>query len=590
MVHLTINNIKVNAEDGMTILEAAQSIGISIPTLCHLKDLTPTGACRFCVVEVEGQKSLLPACAFPVFEGMVVDTNSPRVRRARKTIIELLVENHPQDCLVCVRNKNCELQDMAERYGVREHRYSGSTKNHAIDVSSASIERDPAKCILCGRCVRVCHEVQKIGAIDFTNRGFSSIVTTPYNKGINISECILCGQCILVCPTAALREKSSLKEVTNALNNKNKYTIVQVAPAVRATIGEEYDLPLGTDVTGKLVTSLRRLGFKKVFDTNFAADLTIMEEASELIDRIKNKKPLPMFTSCCPGWIKYAESNSPSILENLSTCKSPHEMEGAVLKTYYAKKMGISPEDIFVVSIMPCTVKKYEASRSELSEEALLDVDAVLTTRELVRLLNIAGIKFNDLAEEEFDNPLGESTGAAAIFGTSGGVMEAALRTAYFKLTGKNLGNIEFEEIRGSRGVKTASIEINGLQLNVAVVNGIGSIKEIISEIEQGISKYHFIEVMSCPGGCINGGGQPIHNKPKKIQKRIKALYKIDTEMKYRYSYENESIKILYNEFFIEPNSHIAHKILHTKYFDKSRINNICNGKLEIAKEDIFSG
>ena len=590
MVHLTINNIKVNAEDGMTILEAAQSIGISIPTLCHLKDLTPTGACRFCVVEVEGQKSLLPACAFPVFEGMVVDTNSPRVRRARKTIIELLVENHPQDCLVCVRNKNCELQDMAERYGVREHRYSGSTKNHAIDVSSASIERDPAKCILCGRCVRVCHEVQKIGAIDFTNRGFSSIVTTPYNKGINISECILCGQCILVCPTAALREKSSLKEVTNALNNKNKYTIVQVAPAVRATIGEEYDLPLGTDVTGKLVTSLRRLGFKKVFDTNFAADLTIMEEASELIDRIKNKKPLPMFTSCCPGWIKYAESNSPSILENLSTCKSPHEMEGAVLKTYYAKKMGISPEDIFVVSIMPCTVKKYEASRSELSEEALLDVDAVLTTRELVRLLNIAGIKFNDLAEEEFDNPLGESTGAAAIFGTSGGVMEAALRTAYFKLTGKNLGNIEFEEIRGSLGVKTASIEINGLQLNVAVVNGIGSIKEIISEIEQGISKYHFIEVMSCPGGCINGGGQPIHNKPEKIQKRIKALYKIDTEMKYRYSYENESIKILYNEFFIEPNSHIAHKILHTKYFDKSRINNICNGKLEIAKEDIFSG
>ena len=590
MVHLTINNIKVNAEDGMTILEAAQSIGISIPTLCHLKDLTPTGACRFCVVEVEGQRSLLPACAFPVFEGMVVDTNSPRVRRARKTIIELLVENHPQDCLVCVRNKNCELQDMAERYGVREHRYSGSTKNHAIDVSSASIERDPAKCILCGRCVRVCHEVQKIGAIDFTNRGFSSIVTTPYNKGINISECILCGQCILVCPTAALREKSSLKEVTNALNNKNKYTIVQVAPAVRATIGEEYDLPLGTDVTGKLVTSLRRLGFKKVFDTNFAADLTIMEEASELIDRIKNKKPLPMFTSCCPGWIKYAESNSPSILENLSTCKSPHEMEGAVLKTYYAKKMGISPEDIFVVSIMPCTVKKYEASRSELSEEALLDVDAVLTTRELVRLLNIAGIKFNDLAEEEFDNPLGESTGAAAIFGTSGGVMEAALRTAYFKLTGKNLGNIEFEEIRGSLGVKTASIEINGLQLNVAVVNGIGSIKEIISEIEQGISKYHFIEVMSCPGGCINGGGQPIHNKPEKIQKRIKALYKIDTEMKYRYSYENESIKILYNEFFIEPNSHIAHKILHTKYFDKSRINNICNGKLEIAKEDIFSG
>jgi iron-only hydrogenase group A len=571
MVHLTINNIKVYAEDGMTILEAAQSIGISIPTLCHLKDLTPTGACRFCVVEVEGQRSLLPSCAFPVYEGMVVDTNSPRVRRARKTIIELLIENHPQDCLVCVRNKNCELQDMAARYGVREHRYSGETKTHAIDISSASIERDPAKCLLCGRCVRVCHEIQKIGAIDISNRGFASIVTTPYNKGINISECILCGQCILVCPTAALREKSYLKEVTNALNNRNKFTVVQVAPAVRATIGEEYGLPLGTDVTGKLVAALRRLGFKKVFDTNFAADLTIMEEASELVDRIKNNKPLPMFTSCCPGWIKYAESNSPSILNNLSTCKSPHEMEGAVLKTYYAKKMGINPEDIFVVSIMPCTVKKYEASRSELSENAMLDVDAVLSTRELVRFLNIAGIKFNDLAEEKFDNPLGESTGAAAIFGTSGGVMEAALRTAYFNLTGANLNKIEFEEVRGNKGIKSASIEINDLKLNVAVVNGIGNIKEIINEIEQGISKYHFIEVMACPSGCVNGGGQPIHNKPEKIQKRIKALYEIDNEMQKRFSHENESIKILYTEFLIKPGSNTAHKILHTKYFDKSR-------------------
>ena len=590
MVHLTINNIKVNAENGMTILEAAQSIGISIPTLCHLKDLTPTGACRFCVVEVEGQKSLLPSCAFPVYEGMVVDTNSPRVRRARKTIIELLVENHPQDCLICVRNKNCELQDMAERYGVREHRYSGETKSHAIDISSASIERDPAKCILCGRCVRVCHEVQKIGAIDFSNRGFSSIVTTPYNKGINISECILCGQCILVCPTAALREKSSLKEVTNALNNKNKFTIVQIAPAVRATIGEEYNLPLGTDVTGKLVTSLRRLGFKKVFDTNFAADLTIIEEASELIDRIENKKPLPMFTSCCPGWIKYAESNAPSVLQNISTCKSPHEMEGAVLKTYYAKKMGINPEDVFVVSIMPCTVKKFEASRSELSEKALLDVDAVLTTRELVRLLNIAGIKFNDLAEEKFDNPLGESTGAAAIFGTSGGVMEAALRTAYFKLTGKNLNKIEFDEIRGDNGIKIASLEFNGLQLNVAVINGIGNIKEVISEIEQGISKYHFIEIMACPGGCINGGGQPIHNKPEKIQKRVKALYEIDSELKHRFSYENESIKTLYSEFLIKPNSHIAHEILHTNYFDKSRRSDNQLDKLETSMEDFYSG
>ena len=383
MVQLTINNIKVNAEEGMTILDAAKSVGIHIPTLCHLKNLAPTGACRICSVEVEGQRGLTPSCAYPVYEGMSVETNSPRVRRARKTIVELLVENHPQDCLICVRNKNCELQDLSEQYGLREHRFAGESKSHAIDVSSASMERDPAKCILCGRCVRVCFEVQNIGAIDFTNRGFSSIVTTPYNKGLNISDCILCGQCILVCPTAALREKSTLKEVSNALTNKNKFTIVQIAPAVRASLGEEYNMPLGTDVTGQLVTGLRRLGFKKVFDTNFAADLTIMEEATELINRVQNNKPLPMFTSCCPGWVKYVEQNKPEILDHVSTCKSPHEMEGAVLKTYYAKKMGIDPKDIFVVSIMPCTVKKYESGRAELKEETMPDVDAVLTTREL---------------------------------------------------------------------------------------------------------------------------------------------------------------------------------------------------------------
>jgi iron-only hydrogenase group A len=572
MVQLTINNIKVNAEDGMTILDAAKSVGIHIPTLCHLKNLAPTGACRICVVEVQGQRNLTPSCAFPVYEGMVVETNSPRVRRARKTIVELLVENHPQDCLICVRNKNCELQNLSEKYSVREHRYVGESKEHAIDISSASMERDPAKCILCGRCVRVCHEIQKVGAIDFTNRGFSSIVTTPYNKGINVSDCILCGQCILVCPTAALREKSSLKEVVNAVNDRNKFTIVQVAPAVRATLGEEYNMPLGTDVTGQMVTGLRRLGFKKVFDTNFAADLTIMEEATELIHRIKNGGTLPMFTSCCPGWIKYAEQNRPEILEHLSTCKSPHEMEGAVLKTYYAKKMGIDPKDIYVVSIMPCTVKKYESNRNELSEENLADVDAVLTTRELVRFFKLAGIEFGDLPEGNFDNPLGESTGAAVIFGTSGGVMEAALRTAYFKISGKELENVELEAVRGSEGVKEATISIDGLDVNVAVVNGIGNVKKVIDDIQNGTSKYHFIEVMACPGGCINGGGQPIHQKPEKIQKRIKVLYQIDSKMKLRRSHENESVKILYKEFFGEPNSHKAHEILHTEYFDRKRV------------------
>lgn len=572
MVQLTINNIKVNAEDGMTILDAAKSVGIHIPTLCHLKDLAPTGACRICVVEVQGQRNLTPSCAFPVYDGMVVETNSARVRRARKTIVELLIENHPQDCLVCVRNKNCELQDLSEKYSVREHRYVGASKDHAIDISSASMERDPAKCILCGRCVRVCHEVQKVGAIDFTNRGFSTIVTTPYNKGINVSDCILCGQCILVCPTAALREKGALKEVVNAINDRNKFTIVQVAPAVRATLGEEYNMPLGTDVTGQLVTGLRRLGFKKVFDTNFAADLTIMEEATELINRVQNGGTLPMFTSCCPGWIKYAEQNRPEILEHLSSCKSPHEMEGAVLKTYYAKKMGINPKDIFVVSIMPCTVKKYESNRNELSEENMADVDAVLTTRELVRFFKVAGIEFGDLPEGYFDNPLGESTGAAAIFGTSGGVMEAALRTAYFKISGKELENLDLEAVRGKEGVKEATVSINGLDVNVAVVNGIGNVKKILDDVQNGTSKYHFIEVMTCPGGCINGGGQPIHQIADKIQKRMKALYQIDSKMKLRRSHDNELVKVLYKEFFIEPNSHKAHEILHTEYFDRKSV------------------
>lgn len=572
MVQLTINNIKVNAEEGMTILDAAKSVGINIPTLCHLKNLSPTGACRICVVEVEGQRGLVPSCAYPVYDGMVVETNSTRVRRSRKTIVELLVENHPQDCLICVRNKNCELQDLSEQYGVREHRYAGETKQHAIDISSASMERDPAKCILCGRCVRVCNEVQKVGAIDFTNRGFTSIVTTPYNKGLNVSDCILCGQCILVCPTAALREKSALKEVAYALQSKNKFTIVQVAPAVRATIGEEYNMPLGTNATGQLVTALRRLGFDRVFDTNFAADLTIMEEGTELVSRITKKKKMPMFTSCCPGWVKYIEQNKPELLEHVSTCKSPHEMLGAVGKTYYAKKMGLDPKDIFVVSIMPCTVKKFESGRPELAEEHLQDVDAVLTTRELVRYFKMAGIDFNDLPEDKFDNPLGESTGAAVIFGTSGGVMEAALRTAYHLVTGSELDKLEFEDIRGLSGVKETKVKAGDLELNIAVVNGIGNVDPILQQIEDGTCKYDFIEVMACPGGCINGGGQPIHNKPEKVAKRVKALYEIDNQMITRKSHENEAVQKIYKEFFIEPNSHKAHEILHTTYADRKSL------------------
>ncbi|NLT52660.1 MAG: 2Fe-2S iron-sulfur cluster binding domain-containing protein [Ignavibacteria bacterium] len=572
MIELTINNIKVQAEENMTILDAAKSVGIHIPTLCHMKDLFPTGACRICVVEVDGMKGLIPSCSYPVAEGMEIKTNSTRVKNARKTIVELLVENHPQDCLICVRNGNCELQNLAKKYSLREHRYIGEKKNHAIDISSSSMERDPAKCILCGRCVRTCNEIQKVGAIDFTNRGFRTNVTTPYNKGLNVSDCILCGQCILVCPTAALRERSSTKEVMNAISNKNKFVVAQIAPAVRATIGEEYNLPLGSNVTGQLVTGLRRLGFKRVFDTNFSADLTIMEEASELADRIINKKVLPMFTSCCPGWVKYLEHNHPEMIDNLSTCKSPHEMEGAVLKSYYAKKMGIDPKDMYVVSIMPCTVKKFESARPELNYNKIQDVDAVLTTRELVRLFNMMGIDFDDLPEDEFDNPLGESSGAAVIFGTSGGVMEAALRTAYFNITGKELEKLEFYDIRGLEGIKKSIIHIGEMELNVAVVNGIGNVEQMISEIKEGKIKYHFIEVMACPGGCINGGGQPIHQKPEKVKKRIQALYEIDQKMSNRKSYNNVSIQNIYKEFLIEPNSHIAHNILHTSYTDRRKL------------------
>lgn len=573
MVELTINGINVKAEEGMTILDAAQSVGIKIPTLCHMKDLFPTGACRLCVVELDGGRGLTPSCAYPVSEGMKVDTNSQRVRTARKTIVELLVENHPQDCLICVRNKNCELQDLSAVYGLREHRFCGEHKDHAIDISSPAMERDPAKCILCGRCVRACNEVQKVGAIDFTNRGFRSNVTTPYNKGLNVSDCILCGQCILVCPTAALREKSSAKPVVEAINSKKKFPVVQIAPAVRASLGEEYNLPIGANVTGQIITGLRRLGFKKVFDTNFAADLTIVEEAAELIDRVQNGKSLPMFTSCCPGWVKYIEQNRPELLDHVSSCKSPHEMEGAVLKSYYAKKMGIDPEDIFVVSIMPCTVKKFEANRPELGEHNLQDVDAVISTREIVRMFKMAGIDFEDLPEGEFDNPLGESSGAAAIFGTSGGVMEAAVRTAYYNLTGKDLEKLELEDFRGMNKVKESTIEIdNTTKINVAVVNGIGNVGELLDEVEAGTSKYHFVEVMACPGGCVNGGGQPIHQKPEKLKKRIQALYDIDTNAKIRRSHQNESVKKLYDEFLEEPNSHTAHEILHTGYVNRKEL------------------
>lgn len=561
-----IDSVKVQVNENQTILQAAEEAGFYIPTLCHLKELIPAGACRICSVEVEGFRNLVPACSYPVSDGMRISTNNTRVRRTRKTIIELLVEDHPQDCLICVRSGNCELQSLSQRYGIREHRYTGESKKHAIDSSSPSLERDPAKCILCGRCVRTCGEIQKIGAIDFANRGFKSVVTPPLNKGLNLSDCILCGQCILVCPTAALREKSALREVVTAVEDKKIYTVVQIAPAVRSALGEEFGLPEGENVTGKIVSALRRLGFDKVFDTNFAADVTIMEEANELVERVKTNGTLPMFTSCCPGWVKYVETYKPGLIPHLSTCKSPHEMEGAIIKTHFAKKMGIHPSQIFVVSIMPCTVKKFEASRAELAEETHPDVDAVLTTRELARWIKNAGIDFRTLQEAPFDNPLGDSSGAAVIFGSTGGVMEAALRTAYYFLTGQNPENPDFFSVRGTGGVREAEIALPGKSVKVCVVSGIGNVEKVLQDIESGKSEYAFIEVMACPGGCVNGGGQPIKFHHESAEKRRKTLYNMDSKAEIRYSHENQAVKALYTEFLVKPGSHEAHEVLHTEY------------------------
>ncbi len=569
-MRISINDKECWANPGETILQVAQREGIKIPTLCYLSGFSPTGSCRICVVKVEGRRSLVPACAFPVFKDMKVETNSPQVRRARKTIIELLIANHKQECLVCVRNGNCELQSLAAEYGVRTVRYTGEKKKNKVDVASPSIERDPEKCILCGRCVRVCHEVQHVGAIDFAERGFQSYVTPAFNHSLNTVPCVYCGQCIVVCPVGALREKSHQKSVWEALNNREKYTVVQVAPAIRVALGEEFGMEPGSIVTGKTVSALRRMGFDRVFDTNFSADLTIIEEANELLTRLKQGK-VPMLTSCSPGWIKYVEHFYPETLENISTCKSPHEMQGALVKSYYAEKFGIDPEKLFVVSIMPCTAKKYESQRPELSDD-YPDVDAVLTTRELARMINIAGIDFQKLPDDHFDDPLGESTGAAAIFGSSGGVMEAALRTAYFTITGHEMDDINFRAARGLDGVKEATVDIDGTKLRVAVVSGLKNIDKFLDEIKNGTSPYHFIEVMACPGGCINGGGQPLPSSPEKVARRMKAIYDIDKNLPKRCSHHNESVKRLYEEFLGEPNGHRAHHLLHTHFVEREMV------------------
>ncbi|HOY43444.1 MAG TPA: NADH-dependent [FeFe] hydrogenase, group A6 [bacterium] len=566
---VTINNKECWANPGETILTVAQREGIQIPTLCYLKGFTPTGSCRVCVVEVEGQRNLIPSCAYPVTEGMVVLTNSPRVRRSRKTIVELLIANHPQDCLTCVRNGNCELQDLAAQYGVRDVRYAGEIRGGKIDVASPSIERDPEKCILCGRCVRVCHEVQNVGAIDFVRRGFKTAVAPAMDGSLNAIACVFCGQCITVCPVGALREKSNEKIAWEAINNPKKHVVAQIAPAVRVALGEEFGMEPGSVVTGKIVAALRRLGVDRVFDTNFGADLTIIEEASELLHRVKSGGKLPLLTSCSPGWVKYIEHFYPDLLGHVSSCKSPHEMEGALIKSYYAEKTGIPAKDIYVISIMPCIAKKFEAQRPEL-KEVFADVDAVLTTRELARMIKNAGIDFTRLNDEHFDDPMGESTGAAAIFGAAGGVMEAALRTAHFFLTGKEMDNVEFTPVRGLQGVKEGEVTIAGLTIKIAAVSGLKNISAILDKIRSGENTYQFIEVMACPNGCINGGGQPINSDPDRVRKRMEAIYAIDRTLPKRASHQNEAVMRLYKEYLGEPNGHKAHELLHTHYVERS--------------------
>lgn len=571
MVNITIDNRKLEVPVGITVLEAAKQANIRIPTLCFLKEINEIGACRMCVVEIKGARALQAACVYPVSEGLVIYTQSPSVREARKVTLELILSNHDKKCLTCVRSNNCELQALSEELNIRDVRFEGSSVNYPVDNLSPSVVRDPNKCVLCRRCVSMCKNVQTVAVIDTVERGFNSTVSSAFNKSLNEVPCTMCGQCIAVCPVGALREKDDTEKVWNALANPDLHVVVQTAPAVRVAIGEEFGMPIGSRATSNMIAALRRLGFAKVFDTDTAADLTIMEEGTEVINRIKNGGKLPVITSCSPGWIKFCEHFYPDFLENLSTCKSPHEMFGAVLKSYYAEKMGIDPAKVFVVSIMPCTAKKYEAQRPELASTGYPDVDVVLTTRELARMIKEAGIDFNDLPERQFDDPMGESTGAAVIFGATGGVMEAALRTVAEVISGKSIDEVEYHAVRGVEGIKEASVTIGDLTLKAAVAHGLGNARKLLDKIKAGEAEYHFVEVMACPGGCVNGGGQPI--QPSCVRswvdlraERAKAIYQEDREMPIRKSHENKKMMKLYEEYFGEPGSHKSHKLLHTHY------------------------
>lgn len=571
MINITIDGKKLQVPSGITILEAAREANIKIPTLCFLKDINEIGACRMCVVEIKGARALQAACVYPVAEGLEIYTQSPAVREARKVTLELILSNHDKKCLTCVRSKNCELQTLAEELNIKDIRFEGQCNHYPIDDFSPSVVRDPNKCILCRRCVSVCKNVQTVSVISAVERGFNSTISSAFNRSLNDVPCTMCGQCITVCPVGALREKDDTDKVWAALADPDKYVIVQTAPAVRVGIGEEFGLPIGSRVTGKMVAALSHLGFDKVFDTDTAADLTIMEEGTELLNRINNGGKLPVITSCSPGWIKFCEHNYPEFLDNLSSCKSPHEMFGALLKTYYAEKMGIDPAKIFVVSIMPCTAKKFEAQRPELSATGFADVDVVLTTREAAKMIKEAGIDFNALEDKQFDDPMGEATGAGVIFGATGGVMEAALRTVAEIVTGQSFDKIEYNAVRGVEGIKEAVIEIGDLKVRAAVANGLGNARKLLDSIKAGEAQYDFVEIMACPGGCVNGGGQPI--QPSSVRswvdlraERAKAIYEEDASLSIRKSHENPIIKRLYEEYFSAPGSHKAHEILHTHY------------------------
>lgn len=577
-VNAIIDDIPVSVVEGTTIMEAADKINAHIPRLCYHPFLSTEGACRICVVEVEGARNYLPSCATVIQEGMVIRTNSPQIRQTRRDLVELLLDNHPRACLTCVRDGNCELQNLAYKLGVRDRLFAGERKRHPIENSSVSVIRDAEKCILCRRCVRVCSEIQGVHNLSQMHRGFRTVVTPAFEAPMDDSVCIKCGQCINVCPTAAFIEQDATEIVWKALENPDLHVVVQTAPAIRAAIGEGWNLPAGTYVTGKMVTALRRLGFDAVFDTDFAADLTIMEESHELIERIKKGENLPLITSCSPGWIKFLEHFYPELIPNASSCKSPMQMESTLLKTYYAEKMGIDPEKIFVVAVMPCVAKKYEAKRPEhYMKENIPYTDAVLTTRELIWMIKAYGIDFVNLPDSDFDAPLGYSTGAGDIFGSTGGVMEAALRTAYEKITGEKIQELEFTNVRAIEGLREATIQIGDLSLNVAVSNGLNNAKKILEKIKSGEKQYHLVEIMACPGGCVAGGGQPLVNAgdyvypldSETVRKRQMALYRIDESKELRKSHENPFIIKLYEEFLGEPGSEKAHHLLHTTYEPK---------------------